>query len=159
MYEEKFKLYPGQKLIEVGDMGTVRRIDGYVFSPSGVPRVVCLRINNKRSAYSVHRLMAETFLGPCEGNVVVFKNGDKEDLRMDNLEIVGRDRGRNPRDGVHGRVGISKRDSWNGSRYYVYRDGRYLGSAPSNEEAIEMWEKNESKKEMFERIYNEKYKQ
>lgn len=158
MNEENFKLYPGQKIIEIGDRGTIRRIDGHEFLTSGVPRVVCLRINNKRSVYSVHRLMWETFMGPCKGKVVMFKNGDKEDLRMDNLEIGDSGRRPNPMDGMHGRVGISKRTVYSGDLYMVRRDGRYLGSARSKEDAIEIWEKNESKKERLERIYNEKYK-
>ena len=47
------------------------------------------RKNGQRVMRSVHRLVAEAFIGPCpEGLEVNHKNGQKQDNRPENLEYV-----------------------------------------------------------------------
>lgn len=152
---ETFKLIKGQRMVEIGDRGTVRRVDGFIYSPGR--RSILVTVNGRRRTMLIHRAMWEAFVEPLtRSDVIRFKNGDENDLRMDNLEKVGRSRPENAFDGIHGRVGISMRPDY--ESYVVRRDGRYIGLAHSKEEAIEMWEKNESKKERRIREYNEKYK-
>jgi len=40
------------------------------------------------SSIYVHRIVAETFLGPVNGSVVNHKNKDRQDNRLENLEIT-----------------------------------------------------------------------
>lgn len=47
---------------------------------------VCLRKNNQQYTVRVARILAETFLGERPGMVVAYKNGDRSDVRVDNLE-------------------------------------------------------------------------
>lgn len=47
---------------------------------------VCLRKNNQQYTVRVARILAETFLGEHPGMVVTYKNGDRSDVRVDNLE-------------------------------------------------------------------------
>jgi hypothetical protein len=57
-------------------------------TPSGYLRVLFC-INNKRSMHFVHRLIANTFIGPCpDGSQINHKNGIKIDNRPENLEWV-----------------------------------------------------------------------
>lgn len=95
-------------------------------------------------------------MGPIEkGEIIVFKDVESKDLRMDNLDKIKRPQFNRSFNGMHGRVGISARGD---GHYVVKREGKYIGIAPSSEDAIEMWEKNESKKERRIREYNDKYK-
>lgn len=151
--KERFKTVDGFPDIEVGDHGTIRKTDGFIYAPC---KSISLRSRGIKKVYSVNRLMWEAFMGPIEkGEIVVFKNGDSKDLRMDNLEKIKRPQFNRTFNGLHGRVGISARED---GFYVVKREGKYIGIAPSKEDAIEMWEKNESKKERRIREYNEKYK-
>lgn len=47
---------------------------------------VCLRKNNQRYNVKAARVLAETFLGSHPGMDVVYKNGDRSDIAVDNLE-------------------------------------------------------------------------
>lgn len=47
---------------------------------------VCLRKNNRQYTVKVARIIAETFLGDHTGMDVCYKNGDRSDIRADNLE-------------------------------------------------------------------------
>lgn len=74
--------------------------DGRVIGPSGKTRKLrkdkdgYLRLNIKHAGKHitllVHRLVAETFLGPRDGNVttVNHKNLNKQDNRVENLEYI-----------------------------------------------------------------------
>lgn len=48
--------------------------------------LVCLRKNNKQYTVRVARVIAETFLGEHPGMDVAYKNGDRSDVCVDNLE-------------------------------------------------------------------------
>ena len=150
---ETFKLISGQRMIEIGDHGTVRKVNGFIYAPN---RQLYIMKNGKRKTMGVHRVMWEEFVGPIGRNeIVVFKNGDQTDLRIENLEKIKRPQYGSTNNGIYGRVGISMRGD---GRFLVKRDGKYIGIALSKEEAIEMWEKNENKAERRIREYNEKYK-
>ena len=57
---------------------------------TGYPRVT-LTAAGRRQRVFVHRLIAETFLGPCpEGLEVAHLNGDRRDSRLSNLRYVTR---------------------------------------------------------------------
>ncbi len=151
--KERFKAVDGFPDIEVGDHGTVRKSDGFIYARC---RSISLRLNGVKRVYSVNRLMWEAFIGPIEnGEIIVFKDVESKDLRMDNLDKIKRPQFNRSFNGMHGRVGISARGD---GHYVVKREGKYIGIAPSSEDAIEMWEKNESKKERRIREYNDKYK-
>ena len=47
---------------------------------------VCLRKNSKQYTVKVGRVIAETFLGEHPGMDVSYKNGDRSDICVDNLE-------------------------------------------------------------------------
>lgn len=47
---------------------------------------VCLRKNNQQYTVKVARVIAETFLGEYPGMDVAYKNGDRSDIYVDNLE-------------------------------------------------------------------------
>lgn len=47
---------------------------------------VCLRKNNRQYTVKVAQLIAETFLGEHPGMDVTYKNGDRSDINVDNLE-------------------------------------------------------------------------
>lgn len=47
---------------------------------------VCLRKNNQQYTVKVARVIAETFLGEHPGMDVSYKNGDRSDIDIDNLE-------------------------------------------------------------------------
>ena len=47
---------------------------------------VCLRKNGKQYTVKVGRVIAETFLGEHPGMDVSYKNGDRSDICVDNLE-------------------------------------------------------------------------
>lgn len=59
-------------------MKTFKNDNGYI--------QVCLRKNNKQYTVKVARVIAETFLGEHPGMDVVYKNGDRSDVCVDNLE-------------------------------------------------------------------------
>lgn len=49
-------------------------------------RHVCLQKEGKKRSITVHRLVAEVFIGPANGRNVNHKNGNRSDNRVDNLE-------------------------------------------------------------------------
>jgi hypothetical protein len=56
----------------------------------GYPRVT-LSVAGRRQRFFVHRIVAETFLGPCpDGLEVAHLNGDRRDSRLTNLRYVTR---------------------------------------------------------------------
>ena len=59
-------------------MKTLKNDNGYI--------EVCLRENNKQYTVKVARVIAETFLGEHSGMDVAYKNGDRSDVCVDNLE-------------------------------------------------------------------------
>ena len=59
-------------------MKTFKNDNGYI--------QVCLRKNNKQYTVKVARVIAETFLGEHPGMDVAYKNGDRSDVCVDNLE-------------------------------------------------------------------------
>lgn len=59
-------------------MKTFMNSEGYI--------LVCLRKNNKQCTVRVARVIAETFLGEQPGMDVTYKNGDRSDIFVDNLE-------------------------------------------------------------------------
>ena len=59
-------------------MKTFKNDNGYI--------QVCLRKNNKQYTVKVARVIAETFLGEHSGMDVAYKNGDRSDVCVDNLE-------------------------------------------------------------------------
>lgn len=88
---------------EVSSLGNVRsldrtvpRVDGSMcpikgqilklyLAPNGY-EVVHLSRENKRTAFSVHRLVTLAFLGECDGADVNHRDGNKLNNRLDNLE-------------------------------------------------------------------------
>lgn len=80
---------------EVSDYGHVRQVgnDSGFFNPKpnnkGYIMVTLRRPGVKRTSWAVHRLVLETFVGPCPPNHVTnHKNCDKTDNRLENLEWV-----------------------------------------------------------------------
>lgn len=51
---------------------------------------VTFSINNERFTRQVHRLVAQTFIGPANGHEVNHKNGIRSDNRLENLEWLSR---------------------------------------------------------------------
>jgi len=78
---------------EVSDLGRVRNHETMLVL-SHCPTVrgyiqVTLKIKGVKAARTVHRLVAEAFLGPCPiGKEVNHKNGIKTDAALSNLEYV-----------------------------------------------------------------------
>lgn len=91
---------------EVSDLGRVRSLPRMRSGPCGRPTKVCGRIlmaQTDRKGYKrlilnkdgkrlrlVHRLVAESFLGPGTGKDVNHKNGDPGDNRLVNIEWATR---------------------------------------------------------------------
>ena len=92
---ELFKPYPGSTRYQIGILGTVIGVSGRKMSPvvnnRGYHRLLVYFPGKPRRNMSVHRLVAETFLGdPPDGHEVNHKNGDKLDNRVQNLEWVSK---------------------------------------------------------------------
>ena len=108
MREEKWRDIPGYEgLYQVSDLGRVRSLDrvkehyprerkaytkfmeGRILKPYCDPRgyrFVGLHTNNKREKFLIHRLMAMAFIeNPEYYRDVVFKDGDRSNLVIDNL--------------------------------------------------------------------------
>lgn len=49
-------------------------------------KLVCLRKNGKQYTVKVAKVIAETFIGECPGLDISYKNGDRSDCCVDNLE-------------------------------------------------------------------------
>ncbi|WP_141135940.1 HNH endonuclease [Antarctobacter heliothermus] len=92
--------FPGYHVTPAGQVWSTRGKDGSVGKrparvlkgslSDGYPRVT-LCIAGKRKRLFVHRLVAETFLGPCpDGLEVAHLNGDRRDSRLTNLRYVTR---------------------------------------------------------------------
>lgn len=86
-------------LYEVSDAGSVRQVKGtprrrawhplpQARKSNGYMVVALADGSGKFVNRLVHRLVAETFLGPARGREVNHKNGDKTDNRVENLEWV-----------------------------------------------------------------------
>lgn len=84
----------------VSDLGNVKKVGGKQFKYNGTNLKLCkinsgyliakMYVNHKHIQRAVHRLVAETFLGKCEGLDVNHKNGNKQDNRLENLEWCSR---------------------------------------------------------------------
>ena len=97
---EKWKAIPGYEgFYQASDQGRIRRVTGgrgarknHVLTPLSHSRdyhTVKLCRDNKRKQFLIHRLVAETFRGPCpSGYEVHHKNGNKQDNRLVNLEYT-----------------------------------------------------------------------
>jgi hypothetical protein len=75
---------------EVSDEGQVRNSRGWILKPGNQHgyHSVILCTTEKKHVY-VHRLVAETFLGPCpEGKEVDHKNNIRNDNRLENLQYL-----------------------------------------------------------------------
>jgi hypothetical protein len=92
--------FPGYFVTPEGQVWSTRRSDGssdavaaHVLNgcPSkGYPRVT-LSVAGRRQRFFVHRIVAETLLGPCpEGLEVAHLNGNRRDSRLTNLRYVTR---------------------------------------------------------------------
>ena len=85
-------------LYQVSDMGRVKsfyhdKVNGRLMQPSHDTKdylIVTLYRDGKRQTMTVHRLVAERFLGPAPSpkHEINHKNGVKDDPRLDNLEWV-----------------------------------------------------------------------
>jgi len=89
---EQWKPVPGfEGLYRVSDQGRVQRIQRKLLTPglrNGYLEVSLCK-NNEVTHKSLHRLVAETFIGPfSKGLQTNHKNGVKTDNRVANLEIV-----------------------------------------------------------------------
>lgn len=84
---------------EISTLGRLRRINPYrqnhadkIRTPQKTKKgyvVYMLSVNCKPYLRSAHRMVADAFLGPIpEGMQVNHKNGQKDDPRLSNLEIV-----------------------------------------------------------------------
>lgn len=99
---------------EVSSVGRVRRIAPSVGSQSypGRPIATCrwgdrhhavLHINGGQINRSVSRLVAAAFFGPCpKDHVVVFRNGDHDDPRAENLQYKSTSQ-------IHSELGLAQR--------------------------------------------------
>ncbi len=54
----------------------------------GYPIAVLAESTGKKKTYTVHKLVAEAFLGPCNGLDVNHKDGDKKNNKVTNLEYT-----------------------------------------------------------------------
>lgn len=92
--------FPGYHVTPSGQVWSTKGKDGSVGKrparvlkgslSDGYPRVT-LCSDGKRKRLFVHRLVAETFLGPCpDGLEVAHLNGDRRDSRLANLRYVTR---------------------------------------------------------------------
>jgi len=80
----------------VSDLGNVKKLGGKQFKRNGTNLKLCqinsgyliakMYVNHKHMYRTVHRLVAEAFLGKREGLDINHKNGDKQDNRLENLE-------------------------------------------------------------------------
>ena len=104
MSEEWRPVVGYEGLYEVSNLGRVRSCARVVFFINGKhkpyqSRIKALRINQggyvlvtlskncKRRSFTVHKLVARAFLGPCEEGIEVnHKDEDKTNNRLDNLE-------------------------------------------------------------------------
>lgn len=81
-----------EKLYRVSDRGQVKRVADQKLLKQGQERYKAVSLRdieaNKQVRRSVHRLVAEAFLGPSEVLVVNHINHDRYDNRVENLEWV-----------------------------------------------------------------------
>jgi predicted XRE-type DNA-binding protein len=92
--------FPGYFVTPEGQVWSTRRNDGsqhlaaaHILKGSlskGYPRVTLIASGRHQRIF-VHRIVAETFLGPCPGRMeVAHLNGDRRDSRLINLRYVTR---------------------------------------------------------------------
>lgn len=95
--EPQWKTIPGFPCYEVSDRGDVRRVPGPVLLPGKTlkakvtkyGRSFALRMGGKTYWRTMHSLMAQAFIGPCpRGKVAGFINGNKADVRPDNIHYT-----------------------------------------------------------------------
>jgi len=93
--DEIWKEIPRLPSYEVSNMGRVRRVDrGRRTSPGRIRKIRISecgypQINVYRKNERIHRLVLETFVGPCPtGLCSNHKNGIKTDNRLENLEWI-----------------------------------------------------------------------
>lgn len=113
MDQERWKVVSGYPKYEVSDLGRVRR-GGKTLKTSPGKQGYPLVSFDGRGNWKVHRVVLETFVGPCPpGKECLHRNGIKTDNRLKNLRWGTRKE--NMRDAVlHGtHVGLSNRGEGN----------------------------------------------
>lgn len=151
-------------LYEISNMGNIRSLDrtivtkrknirikkGKILTPTKTAvgyYVVVLHKDLKQKSFSVHKLMAITFLNhvPCGYKEVVnHKDFDKLNNKLSNLELVSQRENTNQKhlDSLSKFTGVTfskERNCWV-SRIHFGNKNVYLGSCSSEEEASELYE-------------------
>lgn len=93
MTEEIWKPVPGIEKYEASSLGRIKSpywgiLKGHVIKKNGRPSQVTVYLtrNGIRKTYSVHRLVLETFIGPCpHGMEGCHNDGDGTNNKLDNL--------------------------------------------------------------------------
>lgn len=97
---EQWKAVAGYEgIYEVSDLGSIRSLDrknslgrsikGRALKPAGVRYLkVVLYVEGKRRTVTVHRLVAEAFIGIPQGMHVDHIDGDKHNNRLSNLQVL-----------------------------------------------------------------------
>ena len=81
-------------LYQVSNLGRVKTLkprykDKIILKPlSGRYLGVCLYKNKKGVRRTIHRLVAETFIGVKRGMVINHKDGNKKNNKLENLEVI-----------------------------------------------------------------------
>lgn len=92
----EWRIYPNDKRYEVSDSGLVRRIDTQRVrtpssTPSGYKVIVFSNPGGKHTGRYVHRMVMESFVGPCpKDKEVSHLNGINTDNRLENLKYETR---------------------------------------------------------------------
>lgn len=81
---KNFPSYNGSTEGRIMNVKTGRIIKTFITDKGYIQ--ACLRKNNQQYTVKVARVIAETFLGEHPGMDVTYKNGDRSDICVDNLE-------------------------------------------------------------------------
>lgn len=102
MVGEIWKPVVGFEKYMVSDHGRVRRekkpISLRPGKSTGGVRIVSLCKDGVAKSYHVHKLVAEAFIGSCDGMFIQHIDGDQGNCRVDNLRLVPR------KDGIRQRI-------------------------------------------------------